>query len=151
VILHGLSLDVTELKRAELNQRFLSDAAAALSEPLDFHTALEKLAHLVVPTLADACVVSRVHHGRLHYLVAVHPDAQAIADAKQVKPDEETAAALGPAQALREDRSVLSELSTSTEMEARSPTLRALNAHAFISIPLRPRSEEHTSELQSRE
>ncbi|HLT29883.1 MAG TPA: ATP-binding protein [Myxococcaceae bacterium] len=141
VILHGLSLDVTELKRAELNQRFLSDAAAALSEPLDFHTALEKLAHLVVPTLADACVVSRVHHGRLHYLVAVHPDAQAIADAKQVKPDEETAAALGPAQALREDRSVLSELSTSTEMEARSPTLRALNAHAFISIPLRPRGE----------
>src|SRR5690606_21867158 len=27
------------------------------------------------------------------------------------------------------------------EMEARSPTLRALNAHAFISIPLRPRGE----------
>ena len=140
-ILHGLSLDVTELKRAELNQRFLSDAAAALSEPLDFHTALEKLAHLVVPTLADACVVSRVNQGRLHYLVAVHPDERAIELAKQVKPEAETAAELGPAQALRNDRSVISELSTAAEMEARSPTLRALNAHAFISIPLRPRGE----------
>lgn len=140
-ILHGLSLDVTELKRAELSQRFLSDAAAALSEPLDFHTALEKLAHLVVPTLADACVVSRVNQGRLHFLVAVHPDAQAIEQAKQVKPVDETAAELGPVQVLRDDRTVLAELTGADEMAARSPTLRALNAHGFIAIPLRPRGE----------
>jgi PAS domain S-box-containing protein len=57
---HGFYLminDVTERKRSEDAGRLLADASAALADALDAETALQRLANVAVPRLADACVV----------------------------------------------------------------------------------------------
>src|SRR5215217_9606543 len=55
--------------------RFLAEASEILSGSLDYETELERIAHLIVPALADWCVVDLlVEDGRLHRLVVVHRD-----------------------------------------------------------------------------
>jgi PAS domain S-box-containing protein len=48
--------DVTERKRAVRRLHVLAEASAALSEPLDYESALSKLAEFAVSTIADYCV-----------------------------------------------------------------------------------------------
>ena len=47
--------DVTEVKRAELAQRFLAEAGAVLASSLDYEQTLARIAELAVPRLADWC------------------------------------------------------------------------------------------------
>lgn len=56
--------DVTDLKRAEDEQRFLAEVGSELlrGEP-GHHDTLEEIAHLVVRDLADICVIDLVHEG----------------------------------------------------------------------------------------
>ncbi|MGH3072410.1 MAG: PAS domain-containing protein, partial [Gaiellaceae bacterium] len=49
--------DVTEQRHAEERIRFLSDAGTVLSGSLDFESTLAELAALLVPGLADYCIV----------------------------------------------------------------------------------------------
>ena len=49
--------DVTEQKEAERRQRFRAEAGQVFASSLDGHAILERLAELVVPALADWCVV----------------------------------------------------------------------------------------------
>src|SRR5205823_1111436 len=49
--------DMTEMKRAELEQRLLAQASRLLAAPLDQEARLAELASLVVPYLADICAV----------------------------------------------------------------------------------------------
>jgi PAS domain S-box-containing protein len=53
----GSMVDVTERRRAEDAQRFLARASAALDRALDCDTILAGLARVVVPTIADICVI----------------------------------------------------------------------------------------------
>jgi PAS domain S-box-containing protein len=58
--------DLTERKRSEDAGRLLAEVSAALADALDAETALQRLAELVVPRLADACVVDLMDEdGRL--------------------------------------------------------------------------------------
>jgi PAS domain S-box-containing protein len=50
-------LEITDRKRAEDAQRFSVEAATALASSLDLDTALEEVARLAVPSLADGCAV----------------------------------------------------------------------------------------------
>jgi len=52
-----IARDVTERRRAEGVLRFLNEASAALASSLDFEATLRRVAFLVVPRLADWCVV----------------------------------------------------------------------------------------------
>src|SRR5215212_8221348 len=55
--------------------RFLAEANEILSGSLDYETELERIAHLIVPALADWCVVDLlVEDGHLHRLAVVHRD-----------------------------------------------------------------------------
>lgn len=49
--------DVTGLKRSERRLRLLADAGAILGRSAEYEETLKELAHLVVPDLADWCVV----------------------------------------------------------------------------------------------
>jgi PAS domain S-box-containing protein len=53
----GVERDISERKRAEETQRFLAEASVLLSASLDYETTLKTLAQLVVPNLADWCIV----------------------------------------------------------------------------------------------
>ena len=55
--------------------RFLAEASEILAGSLDYETELERIARLIVPALADWCVVDLlVEDGRLHRLAVVHRD-----------------------------------------------------------------------------
>jgi PAS domain S-box-containing protein len=65
-----------ETERRMLQQAaFLSEASAILAADLDYHARLAALSRLVVPTLADWCVVDVLgDDGLIHRLAAVHAD-----------------------------------------------------------------------------
>lgn len=72
--------DVTARKRAELAEKFLSDASKALAASLDETTTLRTVADLVVPALADWCVVDMVREGGRPETVAIaHVDPTKLA------------------------------------------------------------------------
>jgi GAF domain-containing protein len=53
----SITEDITDVKRAELAQRFLATASKLLSSSLDPDTVLDKVAWSVVPEVADWCIV----------------------------------------------------------------------------------------------
>src|SRR5215216_4652823 len=55
--------------------RFLAEASEILAGSLDYETELERVARLIVPILADWCVVDLLaDDGRLHRLAVAHRD-----------------------------------------------------------------------------
>jgi len=71
--------DVTERKRTEEAQRFLSEAGATLVSSLDYRTTLASVARLAVPRLADWCTVDIVEEdGSLERLAVEHEDPQKV-------------------------------------------------------------------------
>jgi PAS domain S-box-containing protein len=65
--------DVTERRRAEEAQRFLEEASRLLFASLDYEATLQRVAHLIVPRLADWCVVDILQEdGSVRRLVVVH-------------------------------------------------------------------------------
>jgi PAS domain S-box-containing protein len=67
--------DITERKRAELRLRFITEATTALNTSLDYEDTLARLGRLVVPGLADYCLVDLVQpDGSLRHVVLVHVD-----------------------------------------------------------------------------
>ncbi|HEX6558261.1 MAG TPA: ATP-binding protein [Longimicrobiales bacterium] len=69
--------DVTERKRHEKTQKFLAEAGTALTASLDLNRTLDTLALLIVPELADWCVIfSREPDGGLVRVAMAHRDAE---------------------------------------------------------------------------
>lgn len=66
--------DVTLHRRAAAALRFLTDASQLLSSSLDPETTLRSLVNLLVPRLADWCVVDVVEDSRVRRLAAAHRD-----------------------------------------------------------------------------
>src|SRR3954469_1713108 len=67
--------DVTEVKRAEVAQRFLASAGALLASSLDYEQTLAQVARLAVPELADWCGVTMPDdHGELRSVAVAHVD-----------------------------------------------------------------------------
>ncbi|MGB8648768.1 MAG: PAS domain S-box protein [Anaerolineae bacterium] len=53
----AIARDITKRKRAEADQRFLSEASELLSSSLDYERTLDRVARLAVPGFADWCAV----------------------------------------------------------------------------------------------
>lgn len=73
----GTNTDVTA-------QRFIDDATRILNSTLDMDDALEQLAQLAVPDLADWCIVDLLEHGQLKHVAAVRGDEAKRAAAGEV-------------------------------------------------------------------
>lgn len=71
----SMTRDITDLKRAQERMRFLAEASVLLSTSLDYSTTLDNVARLVVPNLADFCVVDLIDaEGMPSGLVVAHRD-----------------------------------------------------------------------------
>ncbi len=71
----GAMQDVTERRRAEETQRFLSEATAVLADSLELAATFERIARLAVPRLADWCsVVLREGDQSLRQVAVAHVD-----------------------------------------------------------------------------
>jgi PAS domain S-box-containing protein len=67
--------DITERKRAEIKERFLSEASHVLGSSLDYETTLNRIAKLAVPMLADWCRIDLVtDDSSPHVVTVVHSD-----------------------------------------------------------------------------
>jgi len=67
--------DVTEVKRAELDQRLLAEATRVLSDSLDYDQTLEHVAGIAVPGIADWCAVDVPGPGgRIDAVAVAHLD-----------------------------------------------------------------------------
>ncbi len=63
------------LRLAEESQRFLAEASELLASTLDYETTLQSTAQLVVPYLADWCVIDLIGtHGRIERVAVAHQD-----------------------------------------------------------------------------
>jgi len=72
-----ISTDITERKQVERSQRLLAEAGPVLSASLDATSRLANIAQVVVPLLADWCVVHITEEGQAIQPVAVaHADPQ---------------------------------------------------------------------------
>lgn len=76
--------DITDLKRAELEQRLLAEAGRLLSAPLGHDARLIAIARLMVPRLADWCAIHVVMPDQTIRLVSVaHADPARMAEAER--------------------------------------------------------------------
>jgi PAS domain S-box-containing protein len=77
--------DITEVKRAEVTQRLLARAGAALASSLDYERTLQQVADLAVPQLADWCAVSMPdRRGQIQIVAVAHADPQKVAFARAI-------------------------------------------------------------------
>ena len=104
---HGVSVDVTGLKRAEQDQRLLAAASGLLGESLDDPEAPARLAGLLVPQVADCCLVDTVTaSGEIERIASAHADPAtgALASAAAQPGGEFVATSSWPARVLRSGR-----------------------------------------------
>jgi PAS domain S-box-containing protein len=71
----GICMDVSERKRAEETKEFLAEAGRILATTLEPETTVKNLAQMVVPRLADWCVIQVLdERGQLRPVEVVHKD-----------------------------------------------------------------------------
>jgi signal transduction histidine kinase/ActR/RegA family two-component response regulator len=143
----GIFVDITESRRVEREQRFLSDASRVLSSSLDYETTLRELAHLVVPTLGDYCAIDVLHDdgrfARVDFVVA-DPAHAPLAEVLRRYPPVLTVDS--PAvQAIRTGEPILVDdvpadlVNRSAQSNEHLEVLRRLGTRSFMMVPLRAR------------
>jgi PAS domain S-box-containing protein len=84
--MRGVTMDITERKRAEDAERFLAEASGLLAASLDYETTLASVAKLAVPKLADWCAVHIVKEGsQLRQLAVAHSDPAKVQAARELQ------------------------------------------------------------------
>ena len=144
----GICRDVTERKRADEKSAFLADASRVLATTLAPETIIEDLARIVVPRLADWCVVQVTGpDGRLHPVEVAHQEAGRTALMRDLilrwpsRPSDFGSAAF----VLNSGRSVLVPRITDDMLEARAKddehlrTMRSMRACSLMNVPLQAR------------
>lgn len=77
--------DVTERRRTEEAQRFLTEASALLAGSLDYETTLQQVTRLAVPQIADWCAVEMVEGGAFRPVAVAHIDPAKVEMAHEVR------------------------------------------------------------------
>jgi PAS domain S-box-containing protein len=139
--------DITERKRAEEAQRLLAEAGAVLSSLLDDGVTLDALARVVVPRLADVCVIDMVEDDGAVVRAAAaiaDPARQALVDElRRYPPDPQ-----GPHPAMRALRSGKAEvfhhvdeimLMATVHNAAHLEIVRRLGITSYLCVPLMAR------------
>ncbi len=80
------SRDISEQNLLEQNLSFLAEAGDILAASLDYEAALQRVAQLAVPALADWCVIDLLAgDGALHRLAVAHRDPAKAGAAEELK------------------------------------------------------------------
>jgi PAS domain S-box-containing protein len=145
--LHGISIDVTNLKRAEEAEQVLAQVVSVLAESFDYETAMTSLAQVVVPRLADWCVIDVTSEDSVRQAAVAHVDpakaqlARELARRHPVNPDEP----YGVARVLRSGKAEIYPDVSDAEWVAKElgiehpAVLRELGAVSYMIVPLRAR------------
>jgi serine phosphatase RsbU (regulator of sigma subunit) len=80
--------NITEVKRVQLAESFMSEASRVLVSSLDYGETLRQVAQLAVPTIASWCAVDVLgEHGNIERVAVHHSDPQMIALAERLNRD----------------------------------------------------------------
>jgi len=145
--LHGISVDITELKRAEEVEHLIADVVSILAETFEYETAMGRLAHLLVPRLADWCVIDTLEKHTLRQLAVAHADPAKEELVRQLENRRsfERDAQYGAARVMRGGNSEIysepfDKLPLAEALSAEDDAgLRALGAVSYMIVPLRAR------------
>ncbi len=77
--------DITDIKRAELAQRFLAEASHTLAASLDYQETLRAVARLAVPAVADWCAVDLVAGDDIERVAVEHVDPARVELARELQ------------------------------------------------------------------
>ena len=136
--------DVTDVKHAEVAQRFLAEAGAVLASSLGYEETLARIAELAVPRLADWCSVSLPDGERLRTVAVAHadPDKVRFAWAYQERYPTPLSAPTGAPQVLRDGGSQLLNGITDDILAAAVPdpeqreAVSGLGMRAVLLVPM---------------
>jgi hypothetical protein len=146
----GVCTDITERKRLELSKEFLAEASRILATTLQPEDTIQKLAQLVVPKLADWCIIQVVDdQGNIKPVEVAHIDRQKVELAWHVVrrwpvPSLDGSAAT----AVRTGESTLVPAIEPYMLAARAAddehleTLKSLGLRSAITVPLKARGRK---------
>ena len=139
--------DVTALKETERRLTLLADAGSILGKSVDYQESLNELARMVVPQLADWCVVDLVEpESGLRRVAVAHEDASLVELAEEVQrrwPSNTEEGATGGV--LKSGEPLLlpvitdEQLATAARDEEHGRYLRALGLNSVAILPLTAR------------
>lgn len=141
----GTCTDIHEQKLASDRAKFLSEASRITASSLDLKTILQNIAELIVPMMADWCVVTLKEAGILKTLTIKHIDEKKLALGQEIVkafPYDINAKA-GAGKVVRTGRSELyTKIDTkSLERVAKNTEhlekLKTLNMHSVLIVPLK--------------
>lgn len=137
--------NITEVKRVQLAESFMSEASRVLASSLDYSETLQKIARLAVPTIADWCAVDVLdEHGQIRRVAAHHRDPEMVALAERLdreyhpSPDEPT----GVPEVIRTGEARVytdikpDELATYARDNEHLQLLSAIRATAVVIVPM---------------
>ena len=136
--------DITELKQREIYLRVLADAADVLGRSADYEATLREVANLVVPELADWCVVDIFEAGTINRVAVAHadPDKLLMAEELQRRYPSDPGASNGPAMVAKTGEPVLvpevtdEMLRAGARDEEHLAMMRALGVRSALVLPL---------------
>jgi PAS domain S-box-containing protein len=135
--------DISDRKRAEEAQQFLSESGRVMVAALEYEATLQSLARLVVPRLADYCVVGMLEGDEMRRVAMVHRDPARETLLHQLgRVQRRHRTVVGVQSVLRTGEPELvpevSEawLRAASEDEAHFATLRALGPRSMMVVPL---------------
>jgi serine phosphatase RsbU (regulator of sigma subunit)/PAS domain-containing protein len=139
-------VDVTEPRRRETEARFIADATDLLAESLDPDESLRRLAGLVVPRLADWCVVYMLEGARLRTVSIEHTDPERVVLAEELDRRYPTDLDGGVGRVISTGESQLTPRITREMIEAAAPDgdftriiYDELGLRSALTVPLRAR------------
>ena len=141
--------DITEERSAEARIRFLAEASTLLSASLDYEATLADLAHLLVPRIADYCIVDTVgeDEASLRQVVISHrnPEREELLRELRRRYPPETNEAHPVSEVLASGEPILIEDSRGEALahaavdEEHLALYQALEAMSYIVVPLQAR------------
>jgi PAS domain S-box-containing protein len=146
----GVCTDITERKRLELSKEFLAEASRILATTLRPEVTIRKLAQLVVPKLADWCIIQVVDdQGNIKPVEVAHTDRRKVELAWQVVSRWPVPSLDGSAAtAVRTGESTLVPGIEPYMLAARAvddehlETLKSLGLRSAITVPLKARGRK---------
>ena len=141
--------DITEERSAEARIRFLAEASTLLSASLDYEATLADLAHLLVPRIADYCIIDTIgeDEASLRQVVISHrnPEREELLRELRRRYPPETNEAHPVSEVLASGEPVLIEdargeaLAHAAVDEEHLALYQALEAMSYIVVPLQAR------------
>ena len=143
LVIRGVTIDVTARVEAEERAAFLAQASALLAASIDHEETLKNIAQLLVPRLADWCVIDTIGSSGVQRLALVHRDPAKAATAQRIldefPPNQHE---IGLARRVVETRQAEVIREVTPEMRARfatlpvAPLLAELGYASWMIVPL---------------